>query len=752
MKRFKGAICGTLLALSVTLASAWAQDAAPASPDDKPSPAIQQEQEQSAPPQQAQNGPLPPPEGQSLSNDPNAPEPPSRVARLQYMSGSVSIQPQGTGDWAAGVINRPLTSSDNIWTDKDSRAELNVGSGLIRMDSESSLTLTGVTDNSTQLELHQGSLSLRVRDLAQGETYEIDTPNTAFTVQTPGEYRVDVNSNGNSSLVTVWRGEGQASTNGSNIDVKAGQQARFGDGSSGNGDIAQAGAPDSFDTWCQGRDQRDRNSVSARYVSPDVIGSEDLDEYGTWRDTPDYGEVWTPSDVSADWAPYHDGRWDWVSPWGWTWVDDEPWGFAPFHYGRWVYGSGYWGWAPGPYWGRPFYAPALVGWFGGAGWGFGLGFGFGGGIGWCPLGWGEPFFPWYHTGWGYFNRINIYNTRINNIGRFREGFGRPGFGAGFHYANLNAPGGRFAVSQRVFANSMSVRNQGVRMSASQFDHVSLGSRVPVSPTRVSRLGGVGRAAAVPPARAFSRATVSRASLGGDARVANRGTSTASFARSNGAAVNSRSAVSTNRGFSSTSASSHYVPRPPSSTANFNRGLAAARTSPSYRSSSSAANRSYGSQSHGSQNYGSRSYSAQSSARGNSNYVPRPSGPVRSSEYASNGYRGYSSPSYSSRGSYGNSYGGSYRESYGGSYRSYSGAANRTYSQPSYRSYAGSPSYRGYSAPSSRGYSGRSYSAPSYHGSSAGGHSYSGGGGSHYSGGGGGHSSGGGGGHGGGGRR
>jgi len=156
------------------------------------------------------------------------PDPPNRVARLQYMSGSVSIQPQGTGDWAAGVINRPLTSSDNVWTDKDSRAELNVGSGLIRMSSESSLTLTSVSDNTTQLELHQGTLSLRVHNLAPGETYEIDTPNTAFTVQTAGEYRVDVDSNGNTSEVTVRRGEGQASNNGSSVAINAGQQAHFG--------------------------------------------------------------------------------------------------------------------------------------------------------------------------------------------------------------------------------------------------------------------------------------------------------------------------------------------------------------------------------------------------------------------------------------------------------------------------------------------------------------------------------------------
>ncbi len=74
-------------------------------------------------------------------------------------------------------------------------------------------------------------------------------------------------------------------------------------------------------------------------------------------------------------------------------MDDAPWGFAPFHYGRWVDWNGGWGWAPGPlgYW-NPYYAPALVGWIGGGGFGVGFGWGggwgFGVGFGWFPLGWG----------------------------------------------------------------------------------------------------------------------------------------------------------------------------------------------------------------------------------------------------------------------------------------------------------------------------------------------------------------------------
>jgi len=133
---------------------------------------------------------------------------------------------------------------------------------------------------------------------------------------------------------------------------------------------------------------KEEHSTSARYVSRDVPGYSDLDDYGDWREEPEYGAVWYPRSVAVDWAPYSYGYWNWVGPWGWTWVDYSPWGFAPYHYGRWSYIGGRWGWCPGSIYARPYYGPAFVGFIGGGSWG--VGFGFGGGVGWFPLGWGEP--------------------------------------------------------------------------------------------------------------------------------------------------------------------------------------------------------------------------------------------------------------------------------------------------------------------------------------------------------------------------
>jgi len=465
-------------------------------------------------------------DGRSTTQRPET-DPPARAARLQYMNGSVSVQPQGTGDWVTGELNRPLTDSDNIWADKNSRAEINVGTGLARIDSETSLTLTNVSQNAVQLQLHQGALNLHVRRLYDNEVYEVDTPNQAFTVQKPGDYRFDVDSDADKTVITVWRGEGESTGSGPSVRIRANQQARFTNGTSMTNDIHGAPRLDAFDEWARSRDERGDHSASARYVSPDVVGYEDLDEYGTWKETPDYGAVWTPA-VAPGWSPYYNGRWIWESPWGWTWVEAEPWGYAPFHYGRWVYASGYWGWAPGPIWVRPYYAPALVAWFGGPSWGVNFGFGFGGGFGWCPLGFGEPFIPWYGVSRGYFRNVNISNTRITNIttinniynnnyinnhggrgGRPVGGPYGPHSGSQIRYANMHAPNGFTAASRNTLVNSLPVSRNSVRVAPNQLSRVGTASvRVPqVRPTRATIAGGAGRASAAP-ARSFSRPVMS----------------------------------------------------------------------------------------------------------------------------------------------------------------------------------------------------------------------------------------------------
>ena len=431
-------------------------------------------------------------------------DPPGRVARLQYVTGAISVQPGGVKDWVEASVNRPLTTADRVWADKDSRAELHLGSAVLRMNAETSATLTNVSDNIVQVELDQGTLNLRVRRLYDGETYEIDTPNLAFTILKSGEYRFDVDPNNDITFVTVWRGEGEATGEGRSVRIRSGHQAKFTEGTSLASSIQGEPEMDGFDDWCEVRNKREDTSVSARYVSPDVIGAADLDQYGTWRVVPTYGAVWVPA-VAPGWAPYRYGHWVWIDPWGWTWVDDAPWGFAPCHYGRWVYYGGFWAWSPGPIRVRPVYAPALVAWVGGRHWGVSVSFGSGGGVGWFPLGYGEPYVPAYRASRRYFENVNVSNTRIVNITNVTNNYYTTNvtnttiINQKIVYKNQTINGAVTAVPRTVLTNAQPVGRAAVRVEAHEMRGIAPLSTPDVAPSKASVLGMRGGATTLPPA-------------------------------------------------------------------------------------------------------------------------------------------------------------------------------------------------------------------------------------------------------------
>src|SRR5712691_836981 len=345
-------------------------------------------------------------------------DPPGRVGRLNYRDGPVSFQPTGVNEWVDADVNRPLTTGDNIWVGDRGRAEFHIGSTALRLSAYSDFQFLNLDDQTVQIRLSEGTLTVRLRYLAQNQIFEVDTPNLAFTLERPGEYRIDANPDSQTTVITVREGEGEVTGGGQAFPVYTRQRVVVRGYDQINYNLASAGGADEFDQWCTSRDRREDQSRSARYVSREIAGYDDLDQYGRWGDQPGYGPVWMPTVVDAGWAPYHDGHWAWIAPWGWTWVDEAPWGFAPYHYGRWASFGGRWGWIPGPYGVTPLYAPALVGWIGGGsgGSGFSLSFSIGTSpaVGWFPLGPREPYFPSYRVSQGYFTRVNNTNTVINN--------------------------------------------------------------------------------------------------------------------------------------------------------------------------------------------------------------------------------------------------------------------------------------------------------------------------------------------------
>lgn len=434
-------------------------------------------------------------------------DPPSRVARLSYLRGSVSFQPAGEEEWVSAVVNRPMTTGDKLWADQGARAELQIGSATLRLSDDTGFSFLDLSDRVTQIRLTAGTLYVRLRELDADETFEVDTPNLAFSLLRAGEYRIDVNDAGDVTRVTVRVGQGEVTGGGQAFAVRVGQTAEF----RGTDQLETAydtmASRDDFDQWCAERNAREDRARSAEYVSRDVIGYEDLDDYGEWRAEPEYGHVWFPRTVVVDWAPYRYGHWAWIWPWGWTWVDDAPWGFAPFHYGRWVFVGGYWGWVPCPARVRPVYAPALVAWIGGPSFSIGISVGRGPAVGWFPLGPREVYIPWYRVSPRYVTHVNVTNTTVTNI-QVTNVYNTyvTNRVTNIRYVNRE----RVTVTSRtVFTSAQPVGRNIVRVDRREIERARVGPEVNIAPQQRAVLGAGNPSTRRPPERVVTREVVAK---------------------------------------------------------------------------------------------------------------------------------------------------------------------------------------------------------------------------------------------------
>ena len=449
-------------------------------------------------------------------------DPPSRAARLSYTGGSVSFAPAGSDEWVDAVVNRPMTTGDKLWTDRGGRAELRVDSYAIRLGEQTGFSFLNLDDRTVQIRLTEGSVNVRVRRLDENQVLEVDTPNLAFNVLRPGSYRINVNESGDATIINVRDGQGEVTGGGSAYPIHAGQSATFQGTDQLSADVEGYPGDDDFDRWCGDRDARWDRSTSSRYVSDDVVGYEDLDDNGGWRSVPEYGTVWFPHTTVVGWAPYRYGHWVWVSPWGWTWVDDEPWGFAPFHYGRWVVVGGVWGWvpvAPRPAvvtvgYVRPVYAPALVAWVGGPH--FGIGVAVGGvaaGVAWFPLGPRDVFCPAYHVGPRYVENVNVYNTTIINRTQVTNVYTNVYVNRNVNnitYQNQRVSNAVTATSQASFTSAQPVGRNLMRVDAREVASAPAAPITPsIAPQQRSFLGAGAATRATPPANIAARGVVAR---------------------------------------------------------------------------------------------------------------------------------------------------------------------------------------------------------------------------------------------------
>jgi hypothetical protein len=328
-------------------------------------------------------------------------EPPGRVGRLSRVEGQVWLYDNEQAVWLQAQRNWPISNGDRLNTDAASRAEIGLGSTTLRIGPDSDVEATQLDDDRIEWQVHDGSVALRVRSAEAAREIGVTTTEGRFEPDGVGSFRID--RRGDATEVTAWRGVLRFQGADRSLTIPPGRRARLVlEGPWRSTRLAWLrNEVDDFAEWVLREDARDpdrpRSGGAAAWVSTEMTGWEDLDRFGRWEQHRDAGMVWVPEGVDADWAPYRYGQWVYARPWGWTWVDDAPWGFAPFHFGRWLFAAGRWCWAPGEYVHRPAFSPALVGFVGSAPhWQAGdhrpppP-------VAWVPLAPGEHFRPWQPT-------------------------------------------------------------------------------------------------------------------------------------------------------------------------------------------------------------------------------------------------------------------------------------------------------------------------------------------------------------------
>jgi hypothetical protein len=274
-----------------------------------------------------------------------APDPPERIAQLSYVEGELTYQ--AADEVASSALpDRPLAPGDRLATASDGRAELTLGTAAIRLDERSALEIIDLDADLVRVELAAGTASLYLRELLDGETIEIVTPNATLAFLAPGEYRVDVPDDGVTDLA-VRAGAVDVMTAGGPIRVADGQRVRL-EGSQALASLVTPRPADAFDDWVLEREVQVADAEPPPGApTEEAYAEETLDDYGEWTDDPGYGRVWMPSYAYGGYNPYGYGYWHQVG-FSYTWIDPMPWSAYTFHHGRWAYLDHHnrWCWVP----------------------------------------------------------------------------------------------------------------------------------------------------------------------------------------------------------------------------------------------------------------------------------------------------------------------------------------------------------------------------------------------------------------------
>ena len=358
--------------------------------------------------------------GPAMSGQMQTADPPVRAGRLAHTVGTVSFHAEGAERWRPAVVNYPVTNGYSFWTEPRAQADIEISASRVVMDGATEVDVTAIDERNVSITLAQGQLYLRLRGLAPDESYMVQTPRGVVTLLADGRYLIAAGDINNPSRVIVLQGRAQVGGADFRLDLVATQAALI----EGTTRFTVRMTPAPPDSFLQAQLAREQSAPRQAATAPQIVrampGGDELTAYGNWQASERYGPVWYPR-VEANWQPYREGRWAWVQPWGWSWVDNAPWGFAPSHYGRWVQIGSRWAWSPGvreahSHQARPVYSPAMVSFLE-----VGTGRGRAGGgapdaVAWVPLGYNEPYRPWYPVSDRYIRDVNVATvTNVNNI-------------------------------------------------------------------------------------------------------------------------------------------------------------------------------------------------------------------------------------------------------------------------------------------------------------------------------------------------
>jgi hypothetical protein len=309
--------------------------------------------------------------------DDDIPEVTDRVARVSFVEGDVRLRRADSEEWEQVVMNLPIVEGDEIMSEADARFEIQFSSAKhLRASENTYIRIVTLNDDGLAVSVPQGSVNVFLSEFDKDAAFfEIDAPQTTVALQSAGSYRVDAGQPGDDTVRIRVEGEGEARvySQSSGFTLNSGRSATVMTAGQFAGEwrLEDSGLfTDAFDRWSADREkviaERLARAHYNEYYDTDIYGAEELTDHGDWIHTRDYGYVWRPwrSSISgwADWSPYRYGTWRWIHPFGWTWVNDEPWGWATYHYGRWVWYNGFWHWAPYSSYhvGRSWWRPALV--------------------------------------------------------------------------------------------------------------------------------------------------------------------------------------------------------------------------------------------------------------------------------------------------------------------------------------------------------------------------------------------------------